>query len=182
MWEEVYTLVSLVLVSSSPIIDPITEQPDFSLPTGFCYLPSELGQGKAVLVEDCNNLGEFIKPFFVIQYNIFPTDTFERVPKPESGSGTHAKVCCPGYSSDAIFFPGLPDKIPEYESSGLEDDNEYDYPENPEYPEYEIPEEPKVIFGSDRSSRNANVRSFVCLSDESLSRAHNLHLLALNSS
>ena len=32
------------------------------------------------------------------------------------------------------------------------------------------------FFGSDRSPRKANVRSFVCLFDESLSRALNLHL------
>ena len=58
----VYTLVSLVLVSSSPIIDPYSKNNtalfNTGLPKGFCFLPSELGQGKAVLVEDCNNLGE----------------------------------------------------------------------------------------------------------------------------
>ena len=63
MGEAVYTLVSLVFVSSSPITHPY-EKPDTGLPKGFCVLPSELGQGKAELVEDCNNLGEFIKPFF----------------------------------------------------------------------------------------------------------------------
>ena len=56
----VYTLVSLVLVSSSPIIDPYPKPDIGGLPKGFCFLPSELGQGKAVLVEDCNNLGEEI--------------------------------------------------------------------------------------------------------------------------
>ena len=34
----------------------------------------------------------------------------------------------------------------------------------------------RPFFGSDRSSRNANVRSFVCLSDEKSSTALNLHL------
>ena len=57
----VYTLISLGLVTSSPIIDPYQSQRNqfgSGLPKGFCFLPSELGQGKAVLVEDCNNLGE----------------------------------------------------------------------------------------------------------------------------
>ena len=35
-----------------------------------------------------------------------------------------------------------------------------------------------VFFGSVRSSRNANVCPFVCLSDEKCSRAHNFYLLA----
>ena len=61
MGAAVYTLVSLGLVSSSPIVDPnTTPPPNEGLPKGFCFLPSELGQGKAVLVEDCNNLGEEI--------------------------------------------------------------------------------------------------------------------------
>ena len=57
-----YTLVSLGLVSSSPIQYPTPyPEPNIGgLPKGFCFLPSELGQGKAVLVEDCNNLGEEI--------------------------------------------------------------------------------------------------------------------------
>ena len=56
-----YTLISLGLVTSTPIIDPYQDQRNninSGLPKGFCFLPSELGQGKAVLVEDCNNLGE----------------------------------------------------------------------------------------------------------------------------
>ena len=39
-----------------------------------------------------------------------------------------------------------------------------------------------TVFGSDRSLRNANVHSSVCLSGEKCSRAHNLHLLASGSS
>ena len=35
------------------------------------------------------------------------------------------------------------------------------------------------IFGSVRGSRNANVRSSVCLSDKSLSKVHNLHTFGL---
>ena len=57
----VYTLISLGLVTSTPIIDPYQDQRNIygsGLPKGFCFLPSELGQGKAVFVEDCNNLGE----------------------------------------------------------------------------------------------------------------------------
>ena len=38
------------------------------------------------------------------------------------------------------------------------------------------------FFGSDRSSRNANLRLSVRSFDENLSRAHNLHLLASDSS
>ena len=52
----VFTLISLV--SSTPIISPIKKEFSSVLPKGFCFLPSELGQGKAVLLEDCNNLGE----------------------------------------------------------------------------------------------------------------------------
>jgi len=128
MGPAVYTLVSLALVSSSPIIDPYPKPAyNTGLPKGFCFLPSELGQGKAVLVEDCNNL-----------------DTFERVPKPESGQfykfGTHAIVCCPGYSSNAIFFPTDPSH-PEY-GAGAED-YEYDY--GPSYDDdIQVPEIPKV--------------------------------------
>ena len=33
-----------------------------------------------------------------------------------------------------------------------------------------------IVFGSDRSSRNANLRSFVCPSGLNLSKALNLHL------
>ena len=40
----------------------------------------------------------------------------------------------------------------------------------------------KNIFDSDRSSRKANLRSFVRLSELNLSRAHNLHLFASDSS
>ena len=59
----VYTLISLGLVTSSPIIDPYHDQRlaqliNSGLKPGTCFLPLELGQGKAVLVEDCNNLGE----------------------------------------------------------------------------------------------------------------------------
>jgi len=106
-------LISLVLVSSSPIISPYPK-PSFStsLPKGFCFLPSELGQGKAVHVEDCTNLG-----------------TFEAVPKPESGPfykfGTHPIVCCPSYSSSAIFFPTDPSH-PDYGANFPEYENSYD--------------------------------------------------------
>ena len=61
MTVNVYTLISLGFVTSTPIIDPYQSQRNqfgSGLPKGFCFLPSELGQGKAVLVEDCNNLGE----------------------------------------------------------------------------------------------------------------------------
>ena len=60
MGATVYTLVSLVLVSSSPIVDPSPKEDFGSPPKGFCFLPSELGLGKAMLVEDCNNLGKEI--------------------------------------------------------------------------------------------------------------------------
>ena len=59
-----------------------------SLPKGFCFLPSELGQGKAVHVEDCTNLGEVQKSLLVsiiLTNFFFTTGTFETVPKPESG-------------------------------------------------------------------------------------------------
>ena len=77
----VFTLISLV--SSTPIISPIKKEFSSVLPKGFCFLPSELGQGKAVLLEDCNNLGE--EKLLWFKLNILPSDAFERVPKPESG-------------------------------------------------------------------------------------------------
>ena len=57
-------LTFLVLVSSSPIYipDKAKDLPGLgSLPKGFCFLPSEQGEGLAVHVEDCNNLGEVKK-------------------------------------------------------------------------------------------------------------------------
>ncbi len=57
----VYTLISLGLVATSPITDPLKDKGqnlNVGLPKGDCYLSSELGHGKAVLLEDCNNLGE----------------------------------------------------------------------------------------------------------------------------
>ena len=57
--------------------------------------------------------------------------------------GTHAMVCCPSYSSDAIFFPSDPSS-PEYEAgSGYVDD--YDY--GPSYDvDVQVPDIPKVSF------------------------------------
>ena len=57
----VYTLISLGLVATSPITGPledIGQNFNVGASKGSCYLPPELGLGKAVLVEDCNNLGE----------------------------------------------------------------------------------------------------------------------------
>ena len=61
---------------------------------------------------------------------------------PFSRFGTHAIVCCPGYSSTAIFFPSDPSH-PEY-GAGAE---EYYYEDNgPSYDndDYVVPEIPKV--------------------------------------
>ena len=62
---------------------------------------------------------------------------------PFSRFGTHAIVCCPGYSSTAIFFPGPPDQYPEY-GAGAE---EYYYDYGPSYDndDYVVPEIPKVF-------------------------------------
>ena len=125
-------LISLVFVSSSPIVNPpYQNQGGSSLPKGFCFLSSagELGQGKAVHVEDCNNLG-----------------TFETVPKPESGPsynfGTHAIVCCPSYSSSAIFFPSDPSH-PDYGANVPENEDYEDY--GPSYDtDIQVPVIPKI--------------------------------------
>ena len=99
---------------------------------------------------------------FNIESIICPADTFERIPKPESGQfykyvrissfflyflvpfsrfGTHAVVCCPGYSSSAIFFPSDPSH-PEYGAG-----EDFDYEDVPEFnTDIQIPEIPKVTF------------------------------------
>ena len=61
---------------------------------------------------------------------------------PFSRFGTHAIVCCPGYSSTAIFFPTDPSH-PEYGAGA--DDYEYDYAPNYDT-DIQIPEIPKVTF------------------------------------
>ena len=58
--------------------------------------------------------------------------------------GTHAIVCCPGYSSTAIFFPGPPDQYPEYEAG--EEYYEYDYGPSYDNYDYVVPEIPKVFL------------------------------------
>ena len=144
----VYTLIFLGLVATSPITDPLKQNLNFALPKGGCYLPPELGHGKAVLLEDCNNLGEEIN-ISMIQSNIDPSDSFEMVPVPENQNfkynnfilvpfvilflrfGTHAIVCCPGYSSSSIFFltdPAHPDYVaPDYgDSDGAGSEDYYD--------------------------------------------------------
>ena len=71
----VCTLISIGLVATSPITDPLKDKGQNSfvgLSKGWCYLPSELGVGKAVLVEDCNNLGEDlnIRSFLKYTYSL----------------------------------------------------------------------------------------------------------------
>ena len=61
---------------------------------------------------------------------------------PFSRFGTHAIVCCPGYSSTAIFFPTDPSH-PEYGAGA--DDYEYDYAPNYDT-DLQVPEIPKVFF------------------------------------